>query len=54
MKAACDKVRAEMRNQVDIVKNDMAKAKAEYEREKKKLLIDHENEIARVRREMEE
>ena len=32
----------------------MAKTKAEYEREKKKLLQDNEAEIERVRREMEE
>jgi hypothetical protein len=36
VKANGDKVRAEMRNQIDNVKNDMAKAKADWEREKKK------------------
>lgn len=30
-----------MRNQIDNVKNDMVKAKAEWEREKKKMVNDH-------------
>jgi hypothetical protein len=34
-----------MRNQIDSVRNEMAKAKAEWEREKKKLLTDHETSI---------
>ena len=32
-----EKARADTRNQVDNVKNDMARGKAEWEREKKRL-----------------
>ena len=38
IKTAQEKVRAELRNQIDAVKNDQARAKAEWERDRKKLL----------------
>lgn len=37
-----------MRNQVDSVKNEMARAKAEWAREKKKLVIDHQESLSGV------
>lgn len=40
-----EKVRAEMRNQLDTVKNELAKAKAEWQRERKKIINDHEEAI---------
>ena len=40
---AVEKVRADLRNQLDSVKNDLAKAKAEWAREKKRLVMEHEN-----------
>lgn len=38
MKQREERVRAEMRNQVDAVKNEMARAKVEWERERKKMM----------------
>ena len=35
-------MRADLRNQLDSVKNDTAKAKAEWTREKKRMLMDHD------------
>jgi hypothetical protein len=43
-----------MRNSIDTVKNDMARQKCEFEREKKKIQNDHENIFACQRREIEE
>ena len=43
-----------MRNQVDNAKNDLAKAKADWEREKKKQTNDHQTEIEQLKRELEE
>jgi len=34
-----------MRNQLDTVKNELAKAKAEWQRERKKITNDHEEVI---------
>ena len=42
---AVEKVRADLRNQLDGVKNDLAKAKAEWAREKKRLQTEHESTI---------
>jgi len=42
---AIEKVRAEMRNQLDTVRNELAKAKAEWQRERKKIMNDHEEVI---------
>lgn len=39
---AVEKIRSDLRNQLDTVKNDLAKAKAEWVREKKRLVMDHE------------
>ena len=43
-----------MRNQVDNVKNDMVKQKADLEREKKKLVSDNESAIEQLKRDFEE
>lgn len=37
-----------MRNQIDNVKNDLAKQKSEWDREKKKLIAEHEVTIEQV------
>jgi hypothetical protein len=39
---------------VDAVKNDMARAKSDWEREKKKLNSEHENAINMLRSQMED
>ena len=40
-----EKVRSELRNQLDTVKNEMAKAKAEWTREKKRLVMEHDSSV---------
>ena len=39
---AVEKVRADLRNQLDSVKNELAKAKAEWLREKKRIVMEFE------------
>lgn len=43
---AVEKVKAEMRNQIDNVKNENLKAKAEWQREKKKLVNEYEEQMS--------
>jgi len=43
LKSAQEKAKAETRNQVDQVKNEVAKMKAEMERERKKLAGDNQS-----------
>lgn len=43
-----------MRNQIDLVKNEMAKAKAEWEREKKKINSDNNQLLEQTKREFED
>ena len=43
-----------MKNQIDAVKNDMAREKANWEREKKKLAQEHENELTQVKNQLED
>ena len=50
---AVEKVRADLRNQLDSVKNDLAKQKAEWTREKKRLIMDHENVLEEKTKEAE-
>lgn len=50
---AVEKVRADLRNQLDSVKNDLAKAKAEWAREKKRLVMEHENQVDEKTKESE-
>ena len=40
---AVEKVRADLRNQLDNVKNEFAKAKADWARDRKRLVADHES-----------
>ena len=40
---AVEKVRSDLRNQLDGVKNELAKAKADWAREKKRLQNEHES-----------
>ena len=40
---AVEKVRSDLRNQLDGVKNELAKAKADWAREKKRLQSEHES-----------
>ena len=47
---AVEKVRAEMRNQLDTVRNELAKAKAEWQRERKKIMNDHEEALSTQQR----
>jgi len=54
IKAAQEKLRAEMKNQVDAVKNDMARAKCDWDREKKKLIQEHENQMNQLRNQLED
>ena len=42
---AVEKIRSELRNQLDTVKNEMAKAKADWAREKKRLVMDHDSSV---------
>ena len=43
-----------MRNQIDNLKNEMSKSKIDYEREKKKIINEHANEMESLKRELEE
>ena len=54
IKTAQEKVRAELRNQIDAVKNEMARAKAEWERERKKLILEHDSALANLKNELED
>ena len=54
MKNAQEKGKAELKNAVDDVKNDMARAKAEWERERKKLLQEHDMKLADAKNEAED
>lgn len=47
---AVEKVRAEMRNQLDTVRNELAKAKAEWQRERKKIMNEHEEALSAQQR----
>ena len=38
-----------MKNQIDDVKNDLARAKADWDREKKKIIKDHELQMTELR-----
>jgi len=40
---AVEKVRAELRNQNDEIKNGFAREKAEWQRDRKRLIQEHEN-----------
>ena len=51
---AQDKVRADMKNAVDAVKNDMARAKCDWDREKKKLNTEYENQLNLLRTQIED
>jgi hypothetical protein len=42
---AVEKVRSDLRNQIDSVKNELAKAKADWQRERKKLVQEHETSV---------
>lgn len=50
---AVEKVRADLRNQLDGVKNELAKAKADWTREKKRLQNEHESTLNSSQRENE-
>lgn len=50
---AVEKIRSDLRNQLDTVKNDLAKAKAEWARDKKRLVMDHENAIEEKQKDSE-
>ena len=39
---AVEKVRSELRNQIDAIKCELAKAKSDWQRERKKITSDHE------------
>lgn len=54
LKNAVDKAKVDQRNQVDAVKNDLAKAKADSEREKKKLILENLTQVELVLREAED
>ena len=45
MDKAVEKVRADLRNQLDAVKNELAKARADWTREKKRMTMDHETAV---------
>jgi hypothetical protein len=47
---ALEKVRADSRNQVDSVKNEMARAKAEWARDKKKMGIEYQESLSVAQR----
>ena len=49
VKTAQEKLRAEMNNALDAVKNDMARAKCDWDREKKKLIQEHEDQMNQLR-----
>ena len=48
-----EKVRSDLRNQLDTVKNELAKAKAEWAREKKRLVMEHDSSVEDRQREIE-
>ena len=50
---AVEKVRADLRNQLDTVKNDLAEGKADWTREKKRLVMDHETAVEERQKEGE-
>lgn len=50
---AVEKVRSDLRNQLDSVKNDLAKTKAEWARERKRLVMDHESAVEEKAKETE-
>lgn len=50
---AVEKVRADLRNQLDGVKNELAKGKAEWSREKKRMLMEHETTLDERVKELE-
>jgi len=50
---AVEKVRVDLRNQIDLSKNEFAKAKAEWQRERKKLVSDHEEALQSQQQEAE-
>ena len=50
---AVEKVRADLRNQLDGVKNELAKGKAEWVREKKRMVMEHETAIDERVKELE-
>jgi|LauGreDrversion4_2_1035121.scaffolds.fasta_scaffold478644_2 hypothetical protein len=54
LKNVQDKAKAEARNQVDSVKNELAKARADFERDKKKLILDHQCQLELVLRDAED
>ena len=54
IKTAQEKLRAEMKNQVDAAKNDMARAKCDWDREKKKLIQEHESQMNQLRNQLED
>lgn len=43
-----------MKNQIDAVKNELASSKAVWEREKKKMTQDHENNLNTLRNQLED
>jgi len=43
-----------MRNQVDHVRNELVKAKADWERERKRISSEHQDEFEQLKQEMEE
>jgi hypothetical protein len=50
---AVEKVRIDLKNQMDGLKNEHAKAKADWQRERKKLLSDHEEATSAIYQEVE-
>ena len=42
---AVEKIRSDLRNQLDTVKNELAKGKAEWAREKKRMQMEHETAV---------
>ena len=49
IKTAQEKLRAEGKNSLDAAKNDMARAKVDWDREKKKLIQEHEDQMNQLR-----
>ena len=54
VKAAQEKIRAEMNNALDAVKNDMARAKCDWDREKKKLIQEQEDQMSQLKNRLED
>ena len=50
---AVEKVRADLRNQLDSVKNEFAKAKADWARDRKRIVSDHESALSSLQKESE-